>query len=111
MPMPKIPVSAALSKSQFETQLRSWFEESSEERIGQSNGYGGAPWIWVRHGSGVYHLNADTKRAGVEDYLMLAQSEADVQWVVTTGRAGKMTKVTFGRRMVAIPGFYFYRKG
>ena len=67
-------------------------------------------WIWVKHGSGLYHLNADTRRRGVASYLALTETESDLQWTVTTGRAGKMTKVTFGKRMVAIPGFYFYRR-
>jgi hypothetical protein len=110
MPLPQVRSAEPLTRAEFERQLKAWLTESNEAHVGEFIGYGGKPWLWVRQGSGIYHLNADTKRAGVEEYVRMVSREPSLGWTVTPGRAGKMTKVVFGQRMVAIPGFYFYRK-
>jgi hypothetical protein len=110
MPMLKVRSAEPLARAEFERRLREWYEGTDEDRIGGDTDYGGSSWLWVRYGSGRYHLNADSKREGVATYLRLLERTPDLNWIVTAGRAGKMTKVVFGARQQAIPGFYLYRK-
>jgi len=110
MPLERVRRATPLSRAEFEERLRAWYQSTDETRIGDGGSYGGAPWVWVRHGTGLYHLNADTKREGVGAYLNLLAKEPSLRWIVGEGRAGKLTKVLFGDRQVAIPGFYLYRK-
>jgi DNA-binding NarL/FixJ family response regulator len=51
--------------------LRDCYRSTDDERIGGVVEYGGTPWLWVSLGPDRFHLNADSKREGVESYLRL----------------------------------------
>jgi serine/threonine protein kinase len=108
MPIPRNHRAEPLARSEFEAVLRSWYRNSDEETIGGTVRYGGTPWLWIVVQRDLYHLNADTKRAGVEEYLDRVRTEPELLWTVIEGRAGKRTKVVFGADRRAISGFYLY---
>ncbi len=66
--------------------------------------------MWIQHGARRFHLNADTTRERVGEYLAMLAREPELQWTVVRERAGRLTTVVFGRRQQVIPGFYLYAK-
>jgi hypothetical protein len=85
-----------VSRSEFDAILQTWYQGTEEDTVGGSVRYGGTPWLWVRYKGDLFHLNADTSRAGVREYLRLISSHTDLPWTVVEGRSGRRTKVLFG---------------
>jgi hypothetical protein len=110
MPIKRGRSAAPIPRAAFEARLRRWYELTDEARVGDESSFGGTPWVWVQQGARRFHLNADTTREGVGEYLAMLTREPELQWTVVRGRAGRLTKVVFGHRQQGIPGFYLYAK-
>lgn len=110
MPIERGRSAAPISRAAFEARLRRWYELTNEVRVGDASPFGGAPWVWIQHGARRFHLNADATREGAGEYLAMLTREPELQWTVVRGRAGRLTKVVFGRMQQVIPGFYLYAK-
>lgn len=109
MVMITVPRDNAVGKPEFHRILRDWYVNTSELTIGDTGKFGGKPWIYIHGESGTYHLNADTKRAGVAEYLALATEFGDqLEWSLRESQRGKMTRVEYGPQSQKIRGFYLY---
>lgn len=109
MPIRKVENKYSIDKQTFHNLLRDWFENSTEEIIGDPNVRGQLAWIWVSDGTQKYHLNADTKRLAVKEYLDLVEEYGNViEWQIVPNNRGKLNKVAFGSDRQTIKGFYFY---
>jgi hypothetical protein len=112
MPLAQVRRREAVTKSEFHRRLRTWRDTTDDTQIGPVGGRGQTPWVHVRDGSGLFALNADTKRQGVEDYLQLVKLFGDdLQWKVVASRAGKMTALEYGPEGRSIRYFYLYVAG
>lgn len=99
----------AVARADFESLLRNWARTAGAfETVGKVDGYGQRPWLFVRHLERLYHLNADSRRKGVLDYLGLLAADPDVEWRVVPNRRGNLNKVAFGADERVIPKFYLY---
>lgn len=98
------------SKSQFVEVLRSWCASSTAETIGDVGSYGGRPLISLELcGGRKVILNADTKRAAVEQFLaVVAERGAESAWTVLTNQKGVFNKVGFRSDGSTTPGWYCY---
>ncbi|HXG85140.1 MAG TPA: hypothetical protein VNI84_14060 [Pyrinomonadaceae bacterium] len=109
MPIRRVESKSPINKQSFHNLLKDWFENSTEERIGDPNVRGQLAWIWVSDEAKKYHLNADTKRVAVKEYLELVkQLGNDIEWQIVLNNRGKLNKVAFGSNKQSIKGFYFY---
>jgi hypothetical protein len=110
VPMNKGERTAPLSRAEFEDRLRTWSGGAPDSAvIGGSAGQGRHPWLWVRSGADLFHLNADATGAGVRTYLALADRHGrEMAWHVTTTRSGRATKVVFGPNRKSITRFPLY---
>lgn len=109
MPIKKVESRHPITKIPFQDLLRDWYDNSNEERIGDPNLRGQLAWIWVIDGTKKYHLNSDTKRVAVKEYLDLIKREgSDIEWQIVLNNRGKLNKVAFGGEKQTIKGFYFY---
>lgn len=98
------------SKREFTDVLRAWHANTDEQTIGQTGTYGRQAWLWVDLGGREFHLNADTKRRGVEEYLQrVARNGVDQPWHVVPNRNGLINRVAPGGPD-PIPGLYLYSK-
>lgn len=89
--------------------LRWWLETTSEPTIGDLGSYSGRPWLRVRAGSTLCHLNADTSRAGVQRFLELVREHGgDLEWRVVANQRGKVNRVAFGPAAERVKKFYLY---
>ena len=96
------------SKREFTEVLRVWHAGSVEETIGDVGTYGRQAWLWADLAGFALHLNADTKRSGVEAYLeRVAAHGVDQSWHIVPNRNGLINKVAPGEAD-PIPGFYLY---
>jgi hypothetical protein len=98
------------SKQEFTTLLRRWYECTSEDVIGPSASQGRTPWLWLQVGDVECHLNADTKRLGVQRYLELVERHSPgMAWHIRLNQNGiNINKVCFGPGIERIRGFYLY---
>lgn len=63
----------------------------------------------IQLGSVQVVLNADTKRAAVEQYLEATRREGpDLPWLVIANRRGRVNKVIFRKDGQETPGWYCY---
>jgi len=97
-----------MTKSQFNLWLRKWEDETSEKTVGEFGNYGQTPHIYVKDIGRLFHLNADTKRAGVGEYLKFLDSESHLIWEIVPNRNQVLNKVAFGKNKEIIKGFYLY---
>lgn len=89
--------------------LERWYRETDMETIGGVGEYVRRPWVRVGIGAVSCHLNANTTRAGVADYLALARDEGPkLPWFVVPSRRGIINEVAVGRRQVRIRGFHLF---
>jgi hypothetical protein len=106
-----IPQNArCVSKEEFTIRLRRWYENTTEDVIGGNAPQGRTPWLWIQIGDVECHLNADTKRLGVQRYLEMVERYGSVmEWSVRVHQNGiNINKVCFGPRAERIRGFYLY---
>lgn len=62
--------STPMTKEQFYKWLRNWYS-TTEKTITEMGSYGGTAYIYIKDREDIFHLNADTTREGVEEYLKL----------------------------------------
>ncbi len=99
-----------LTRDVFHNELRKWYENTDEETIGDVGSYGGVAWVWITDETNEYHLNADTKRRGVQEYLaLLREYENLLEWSIVQNSLGVLNKVAFGPDKKVIKRFYLYR--
>jgi hypothetical protein len=108
MSMQRIGPREAVARPEFDALLRAWHSHSDDHTIGDAD-FGQAAWIHVHDGSTVYRLNADTTRAGVEEYLrLLDKHEGDLEWSIVPNRNGRDNAVAFGPDRQRPRYFYLY---
>lgn len=95
-----------LSKEEFVLLLERWLNETNEVQIG-SGKYGGTPWVRIHLGHLAFHLNLDTKRAGVEAFVSNHRI-GDGLWRVVESTSGKHTVVTNAANHLKIRTFNLY---
>jgi hypothetical protein len=96
-------------QSELKDLLIKWLE-TTEITIGDMRGRKSnpEPWIWIKIDNFLYHINADTKRKGVEAFIK--NEENGNPWVIIpTGKLKKLTKVTNDINGKPIPLFYMYK--
>ena len=100
---------SAIDREQFHQLLRSWLDESFDNRIGEES-HSGSAWLWVRHGGDHFYLDADSTRAGIRRYLAVVdQSRGDPEWFTNHSNGEARDRVSIGRDRQIIAGFDFYR--
>lgn len=99
----------AITRAEFDSALLAWLDEAKPgEWVGDRGGRGQAPWIFVRDLGRVFHLNADSNREGVREYLGMLATSPNLQWTVVLNSKGTLNKVAFGLDQRTIAGFYLY---
>ncbi len=99
----------AITRAEFDSALKAWFDGANPgEWVGDRGGRGQAPWIFVRDLGRVFHLNADSNREGVREYLGMLTTSPNLEWTVVLNRNGTPNKVAFGPDQRTISGFYLY---
>jgi type V secretory pathway adhesin AidA len=105
--LPQNTRESALRREEFHQTLRTWLDESFDDRVGDSDGHAGPAWLWVRHGGSHFHLNAGSTRTGVRQYLrVVAENGGDAHW---STQDGLLDRVAVGPDRQVIAGFDFYR--
>jgi len=101
----------ALSRHEFDNELREWLNYSGRAVIGDAEKFGGKAWLWVKQFGWRYYLNADTTRDAVVEYVgLLDDANGNLTWSVVPNERGVENKVVFGASQRKIDGFYLYRK-
>lgn len=99
----------ALRKSEFHQRLRDWLDNTHESVIGPEGIRGQTGWVYVRDGSDVFVLNADSRRKGVDGYLQMVSLHGnDLHWAITESQRGNMTAVVYGPEKLKQKWFYLY---
>jgi hypothetical protein len=97
------------SKTALAALLREWLRASREPTIGAARGFGRTPWIDIDLPRGHAVLNADTRRAAVDEYLDdVARRGAEVSWRVVANSRGRINKVMYTPAGHLLPGWYCY---
>jgi hypothetical protein len=95
------------SKAELADLLRTWHRTTNEPTLGDLAQYGGRPYVHIVLGDVHVVLNADTKRAAVERYLVAVEAHgADLPWQVVQGRT-RVNKVVY-EGMDTSAGWYAY---
>jgi len=103
--------SEALSRHEFDNELREWLDYSDSAVIGDAEKFGKKAWVWVKQLGWRYYLNADTTRDAVAEYIrLLDEAGGKLSWSVVPNERGVENKVAFGPTQRKIEGFYLYRK-
>lgn len=111
MPLKRVRRTEAIDKAEFHRRLRFWLDCCDDKQIGSEQVVGVTDWIFVRQGSDLFALHADTKRSAVDAYMKLVNAQGDdMPWQVTTSNRGKGTAVVYGTREVRLTPFYLYLK-
>jgi hypothetical protein len=106
------PSAASLSpggKGGNAVELQAWLIASDAPTVG--TGRGQQPWMFINLGGGwTAVLNADTKRAAVDEYVRDVQARgADAPWnILPNQRNGKLNKLGFRVDGKSTPGWYCY---
>ena len=109
VPMERVRRDQPLSKPEFHRRLRFWLENAEDAIIGPEDVDGRTGWVYVRDGSTVFMLHADTKRDAVQRYLQLVSLYGDdLQWEITESQRGKLTAVVYGPEKIRRKSFYLY---
>ena len=95
-------------KSQLVAELRQWLMESSAPTIGDVGAFGGRGWLLVHIGGHEVVLNADTKRAAVQDVVRAHDTDPSAPWRVVANRRGRINKVLPWSALDPLPGWYAY---
>jgi hypothetical protein len=103
--MKEIRRANAISISKFNEILNEWVSKiNCEDTVGDET-FGQKAYIHVKVENKIYHLNADSKRKAVMEYL---NEYKDAKWVVVKNRKGTINKVAFGLDEKKIKGLYLY---
>ena len=110
MPIARVPRSNPLNRTQFHETLRNWLVDSDEIRIGDPSLPGVTAWIYVSHAGHLFHLNADTPRRAIADYMALVARDGEaLEWTVVKNSRGKENAVAFGASLERIKSLYLYK--
>jgi hypothetical protein len=109
MSLERVRRDQALTKSEFNRRLRAWPETNGDATIGPVDHDRRTGWVYVRSGSNVFRLNADTKRNAVDEYLKMVTLHGDeLQWEIVASAKDKMTAVAYGPDRIHLPSFHLY---
>lgn len=109
MPLERVRRGSALTRNEFHQRLRSWLGDTEDPIVGLEEVPGVTPWVYIRDGSSLFELHADTKREAVRGYLeLVALHGDDLRWEVTASERGNMTAVAYGPERVRNKSFYLY---
>jgi hypothetical protein len=109
MPMQQVKLVDAISKAEFHSRLQAWERDTQEPAVGDPALPGITPWLFIRDGALTFRLHADTKRAGVAEYLSLVdQSGASLEWHVVANSKGNPNAAAFGPDKIRVRGLYLY---
>ena len=101
---------SALRREEFHRALRVWLDDSFDDLVGDPGSHAGTAWLWVRHGGDRYYLQANSRRAGIRQYINLVEeSKGDPDWALTGQTGEDRERVAIGRNREMIDGFEFYR--
>jgi hypothetical protein len=101
----------ANSVTELERILSYWVNVSGQQTVGDINGFGGSPVLFVDLGDDMFVLNRDTKRSAVRTFLAAAARSggADtLRWHVTANKGGRFNRVTYRQDEAPTPGWYAY---
>ena len=92
------------SKEDLYLLLKWWLKLSKKNTIGNiDNIRNNQKLILIQIGAKSYYINADTTRAGVEEFL----KNKDRNWKIIKSKRGNLNKITNSDQ--DIPGFYMYK--
>jgi hypothetical protein len=99
------------SKMDLINHLQHWLQTSSNATVGDIGLYGGKPWITAKISGFDILVNADTKRAAVEELVAHAAAHgAEAPWHVIANQKGAINKVVFQTNARPTPGWFCYTK-
>jgi len=99
------------SKMDLINHLQHWLQTSSNATVGDIGLYGGKPWITAKISGFDILVNADTKRAAVEELVANAAAHgAEAPWHVIANQKGAINKVVFQTNARPTPGWFCYTK-
>ena len=87
--------------------LKWWMIVSKLDRIGSSKLNGNTPIMYIKLGSSLYYINADTSKEGVKTFLKNKTNSPE--WRLITNNEGKVNKVTNDPNQQPIKGLYMYK--
>ena len=96
------------SEDDFVELLRWWLEKTDEDTIGDGEKFSGTPWVRVTIGGVPCHLNADTRREGVEKFLQSVADEGGASFSVVANTRRNVNKVAVGQSKQIWRYFYLY---
>jgi hypothetical protein len=103
------PPRETMSRTRLHTWLQRWYHETTMETIGGVGEFVRRPWVRVEIGAVRCHLNANTTREGVAEYLALAAEDgSDLRWHVVPGRSGAINVVAVGRGRTRVRGLHLF---
>jgi len=109
LPVERVRRGEALSKGEFHRHLRTWLDSTDDAIVGPDDVPGVTPWMYIRDGSSLFELHADTTCGAVRDYLGLVDVHGDIrQWAITASDRGNMTAVLYGPKQIRLKPFYLY---
>lgn len=86
--------------------LGKWQRESNAETIGNLNGIGVAPLLWISINGELYRMHRDTKREGIE--MFLKNQNKNYQMKIIKNNRGRFNLVSNDSEGRSIYGLYFY---
>jgi hypothetical protein len=95
-------------KTELARVLSRWLRESTAMTVGNVGRFGGRPWLRITVGAHEVVVNADTKRAAVEQFVRDSNNDPERDWQVNENRRGRINKVTPNADGPPLPGWYAY---
>lgn len=86
--------------------LGKWQRESKAKTIGNVNGIGVAPLLWISINGELYRMHRDTKREGIE--MFLKNQNKNYQMKIIKNNRGRFNLVSNDSEGRRISGLYFY---
>lgn len=110
MHMVRVPKSAPMPRAAFDEALYAWSATAKPgETVGDTTRRGQTPWLHIAHAGGLFYLNADSTKDGVDKYLGVLREEPRAEWTVVANNRGVLNKAAFGTSQRIIKKFYMYR--
>lgn len=95
------------SKDDFVDALKRCLSNCDRDTVGMIRSRGDLKWAWVEFADERFHLNADTRREGMEAFI--ANDAAGQRlWYVVENERGRWNKVTNRSDKNPIENFFFY---
>jgi hypothetical protein len=95
-------------KRELAAVLKAWLRRSQASTIGDVGTFGGRAWLHIEINGQHIMLNADTKRAAVETFVRLSDTNPDQPWRVVANGRGRVNKVLPYPHADPLPGWYAY---